>query len=66
MDSLESLIGVIQGVRETVRAYRDELGCGDLFMACFSLEKVEEELFERLDGEELTLQRDVKMDVVVP
>lgn len=50
-ESIALIIGVIQGVRETVERYRDEMGSGDLFTACASLEKVEDELFEHWDAE---------------
>lgn len=49
MFSLEVVIGVIQGVRETVEAHRDDTGAGDLFMACASLEWAEAALFEAVD-----------------
>lgn len=49
-ESFALIIGVIQGVREVMEAYRDEIGSGDLFTACASLEKIEGDLFEAWEG----------------
>ena len=49
MFSLGKVIGVIQGVRETLEDHRDDTGAGELFVACASLEWAEGELFELWD-----------------
>ena len=49
-ESMTLIIGVIQGVRETLECYRDELGAGDLFTACASLEKIEGDLFKEIEA----------------
>lgn len=49
MFSLEAVIGVLQGVRETVEAHRDDTGAGDLFVVCAALEWAEAELFEAVE-----------------
>lgn len=46
MFSIEAIIGAIQGVRETVEGYRDELGSVDLFVAAYALQSIEDDLFE--------------------
>ena len=54
--TLAPVIGAVQGIRETVEKYRDELGESDLALACYALEGVESDLFDvwdDLDGGEL-------------
>lgn len=46
-ESFGLIIGAIQGVREILEGYRDEIGAGDLFAACACLEMVEGDLFDR-------------------
>lgn len=48
-ESFGLIIGAIQGVREILERYRDDIGAGDLFAACASLEKVEGDLFDKWD-----------------
>ena len=55
MFSIEDIIGVLQGVRETVEGYRDELGNPDLFTACYALQSIEDDLFMVCDEEEIGL-----------
>ena len=49
MFSLGEVIGVIQGVRETLEDHRDDTGAGEFFVACASLKWAEGELFELWD-----------------
>lgn len=46
MFSIGDIIGAVQGVRETVEGYRDELGSVDLFVASYALQNIEDDLFE--------------------
>lgn len=48
-ESFGLIIGAIQGVREILERYRDDIDAGDLFAACASLEKVEGDLFDKWD-----------------
>ena len=43
---MAALVGAVQGIRETVERYRDELGGSDLMLACYALDRVEDDLFE--------------------
>lgn len=45
-EDMAALVGAVQGIRETVERYRDELGGSDLMLACYALERVEDDLFE--------------------
>lgn len=66
MLSLGLIIGVIQGVREALEEHRDNIGTGDLFLACASLEWAEGELFELWDEPQgLRLEDDIEADIIV-
>lgn len=49
-ESFGLIIGMVQGVREILEEYRDEIGAGDLFTACACLEMVEGKLFDRWES----------------
>lgn len=49
-ESFGLIIGMVQGVREILEEYRDEIGAGDLFAACACLEMVEGKIFDRWES----------------